>query len=461
MRPVSPAVATGCADARRRLPVRLGDESGIALVLALLVMLVLTLALTSTIYLASAGQRHASTSNAEQRALAVAEAGLSNATSILFSLADPRTGPVPASGSLDGGAQTWSFQRAGTTWTLSGTGKVANPAVPGGTLTRTVTRQFAFGASPLWQWNYSDATTGCMTVKNNATLGQPLYVRGNLCISNNAHFTGSRLQVGGTLAIGNGGSVGFAGSPIAEAKLAGGCLPTPHPCTASDDVYATPPIAQSIDNLGKPPVDLPGWYQNAQPGPKHPCTSGSVPGGFDSNSAYDNSRASFTLTPATSYDCVVTSGSTTVGRLSWDAMTSVLTIAGTIFFDGPLLVNGTARYQGQGNIYAAGAITFNNSAQLCGVPGCGTWNPSTNLLVLVAGAPSGTGFTLSNNAVYQGAAYVVSDYVSSNNSVNWGPVIAHELDISNNAGFVPITSVPPGAPGADSTLKEIPGSWTG
>jgi hypothetical protein len=461
-RPRVPSVVqAGSAALRVRLTARLSDESGIALVLALLIMLVLTIALTSTIFLTSASQRQASSSNAEQKALALAEEGLSNATSTLFSLADPRTGAVPSCGAAAGGTPTWCFQRVGTVWTLTGSGAVPNPAVAGGTLMRTVTKQFKLGASPIWQWNYSDATTGCMNVKNNATIGQPLYVRGNLCISNNAHFVGSALQVGGTLSIGNGGSVGSSGSPIAQAKLQGGCLPNAHPCTTADSVYATS-ISQTIDNLTKPPVDVAGWYQNAQPGPMHPCTSGSVPGGFDSNSSFDTSRASFALTPTTSYDCVVKSGSTTIGQLSWNATTNVLTIAGTIFFDGPIQISGTATYQGQATIYAAGAITFTNSSRLCGVTACdASWDPGTNLLVLVAGAASGTGMTLSNNAVYQGAAYVVSDYTAANNSINWGPVIAHQLDISNNSGFKPVTSVPPGAPGADTSLQEVPGSWAG
>ena len=58
------AFEAGSAGLRRRLLVRLSDESGIALVMALGIMLVLTIALTSTIYLTSASGRHANTSNA-------------------------------------------------------------------------------------------------------------------------------------------------------------------------------------------------------------------------------------------------------------------------------------------------------------------------------------------------------------------------------------------------------------
>jgi hypothetical protein len=451
---------------RNRLHSLRHDESGIVLILAIVIMSVLTIVLATTIAFTSASGRHSGTSNAGQKALALAEAGVNNATSTLFNMADPSTGPASSCGSATG--ETWCYQRAGSTlgtmvWTLTGTGTVSNPAVTGGNVTRTVTHQYRLGTSPLWQWNYSDAPPGsCMNVSNNVTIGQPLFVRGDLCIGNNAHFMGSALQVGGKLNINNNGSAGTAASPILEAKLAG-CGSDSHACTTADSVYANPPISRTIDNLTKPPVDLAGWYTNAQPGPMHPCTSGTgITGGFDTDTTFNTNRASFTLTPGTSYSCIVTSGSATVGQLIWNASTGVLQVAGTIFFDGPILVTAAATYTGSGTIYAAGAITFANNAQLCGVAACdATWDPGTNLLVLVAGAATGIGFQMLNNAVFQGASYVVSDYSAANNSINWGPVIAHQLDIKNNTGFKAVTTVPPGAPGANTTLQEVPGSWTG
>ena len=40
-----------------------------------------------------------------------------------------------------------------------------------------------------------------------------------------------------------------------------------------------------------------------------------------------------------------------------------------------------------------------------------SWNTASNYLVLVAGNPTGTGLTIQNNAVFQGAAYVVANYL--------------------------------------------------
>ena len=435
--------------------------------MAIAMMLTLTVIFTTVIFLTSSGARHANVSKAEQQAFDLAEAGVNNAASILYKATDPSQSSAVPSGSksLYGGTAAWSGTLLGTTWTLTGTGTVLNPAGTGGTLTRTVTKRFSLTLipAPAWSFNYSDATTGCLTVSNNATVTSPLYVRGSMCMSNNTHFTGSQLQVKGTLTVNNGASVGYSGTPIPIAKLQGGCMSGPHVCTSADSVYATS-LTTTVDDITKPTVDLPTWYQNAQPGPKHNCTSGSIAGNFDNDTTFNTSRGTFDLTPASSYSCVVAVGGTTIGQLSWDNTTKILTVKGTIFFDGPLqLSSSTATYQGQATIYAAGAITFINSARLCGVAACdGTWNPSSNLIVLVAGASSGTGLTISNNGVYQGAAYVVADYTLVNNASNWGPVIANHFDLANNAGgFMPIGGIPSGSPGTQWVLSELAGGWSG
>jgi Tfp pilus assembly protein PilX len=64
---------------------RLRDETGVALVMALGTMLVLTIGLTSTVYMTSTSQRHAQHDNADQRAYALPEAGLNNAVAYLSS----------------------------------------------------------------------------------------------------------------------------------------------------------------------------------------------------------------------------------------------------------------------------------------------------------------------------------------------------------------------------------------
>jgi hypothetical protein len=61
----------------------LRDEEGVALVLAMLVMLVLTISLTAVVFLTSAAARDAHRSNAGQKAAALAESGINNALAVL------------------------------------------------------------------------------------------------------------------------------------------------------------------------------------------------------------------------------------------------------------------------------------------------------------------------------------------------------------------------------------------
>jgi hypothetical protein len=108
---------------------------------------------------------------------------------------------------------------------------------------------------------------------------------------------------------------------------------------------------------------------------------------------------------------------------------------------------------------------MDNGARLCGVVGCNnTWNTQQNVLMFVAGAPlPGYGFNLNNNNVFQGAAYVVADYHLDNNSVNWGPVVANQITIDNNAGqVIPLRALPPGAPARlNRSLQVVPSSYSG
>ncbi len=468
------------------LPMRqkLRDESGVTLVMAVCIMSVLSLTGASLILYANANARNAEYSADDTRALNIAEAGVNYARSVLWNATDPtQANAVPTSSiTLESGTATYSGAYDATTkiWTLTGTGTYTNPSGGSATVTRSVSSDVEVvlgsgGASPVWGYNFSDALSGCLTIANNASFSAPLYVRGDLCVSNNAHFTGSSLDVGGTLTMANNSSVGSAALPIPAVNVTGGCTggsPNPHPCVngAADKVYdGNAVITQNPTTLTKPTVDLTYWYQNASPGPQHACTVGSVPGGFDSGAGGtavppnpNRSRPNFDLTPASAYDC-----QTATGRLSWTpGSPGTLIINGTIFFDGDIsmLNNANAVYQGRATIYASGTVTLSNNAKLCGISGCtASWNTNTNYLVFVVGAPSGTTFTISNNSVYQGAAYVVADYSLANNSANWGPVIANQLSLANNSGsFIPLTSLPPGAPGYTAgapTLQNVPDSY--
>ena len=401
--------------------------------------------------------------NAEMLAFQTAESALHRGLSVLHNsdVIDPSAVPT-TSFAENGGTGTYSASLSGLVWTITGTGIVANPASPGNSIRRTVSlqRQLFVETSPLWQANYANTPASCLTISNNADWNAPLYVNGDLCLDNNVKFSGSSLQVEGTLSLNNGASVGTSAAPIAVAKLKGGCLPGPHACSSADKVYASS-LTTVTDALTKPPIDLPKWYARSKPGPLNPCTTGSFQ--FDDDGTMNGSRGTVTLDPNSSYTCRYDVGATTLGELSWNQPARRLTIAGTVFIDGNIFISGSVRYQGRGVLYAFGTVTVSNSARVCGVVGCdSTWDPGTNLLVLVAGAASGTGLSVDNNAVYQGAAYARSNYSLANNAANWGPTVANQFSIANNSGtYKAPGTLPPGAPGSDWALATVPGAWNG
>ena len=262
------------------------------------------------------------------------------------------------------------------------------------------------------------------------------------------------------------GGIGTSGSPLTTATIVGGCSggnPAPHPCSSTDNVYATT-ISQTTGPLTKPTVDLANAYATAQPGPLNNCTTGSMPGGFDNDTTMNRSRAQFDLTPGSSYDCRYVDGSgTTVGQLTWNAATSRLTAAGVIYFDGDIVSGGDATYTGLATIYSSGTVAFSNNATLCGIASCtSSWDAAHNLILFVAGSSTDQyGVTLAHGANVQAAAYAVDDVLLASGTALWGPAAARSVTISEDAGtWQPIVKLPPGAPGGSGVVP-IPGTWRG
>src|SRR4051794_6635631 len=63
---------------------RLRDESGVALVMALGILLVLSLGFATSIAVTSAGARHAHLSKGDQQSYALAEDGINSAVAVIF-----------------------------------------------------------------------------------------------------------------------------------------------------------------------------------------------------------------------------------------------------------------------------------------------------------------------------------------------------------------------------------------
>ena len=183
------AFEAGSASLRRRLLVRLSDESGIALVMALGIMLVLTITLTTTIFLTSSSARHANTSNAGQKAYALAETGVNNALAVLYAAYESQNldfyspGDLLPSTTSPDGSVTWRgtfcLGASGSpalipnpclatdwgAWRIFATGSVPNPTGPtAGPVTRTVQAKVqsfnpaeTAASSGLWNWIFAGA----------------------------------------------------------------------------------------------------------------------------------------------------------------------------------------------------------------------------------------------------------------------------------------------------------------
>lgn len=466
-----------------------------ALIVALGAVVVLGATVTSAIAFTASNSRHSARSKADQVAFSLAEAGMNNGLAQLYASGSPGMAAAlpaegsPASKTVPGvGRAEWYGVLQGNLWTVVGVGYAPHPTPGLPEVVRRVSTRVGLGNSThgtgdpaVWNYVYADDLSGCTTIGNSSVVNVPLYVRGSLCLNNSAQVTGYTLQVGGTVTItGPQASVGTLAAPINEAHIAGGCSTdgvTYHsPCSSVDKVYANTHTSTPA-GLTKPPVDLDYWYQAAAPGPRRPCTTGSIPGGFDNDTQRNASRPAFDLTPMEAYSCrVYDSAGNVTGELSWipasltlAGVPGTLTVSGTIFIDGDVTMGqfSPAVYVGKATLYVSGRFSIGQQSTLCGVEACTTsWQPSSNLLAVVAAYAPGDSVTIANDSTFQGAIYAVGDYRESNNSTVWGPIIANRLSLQNSTlnHYVPIGTPLPGMPaptaGDAVTLTNESGSWS-
>jgi Tfp pilus assembly protein PilX len=471
----------------RRISDRLRSQAGFALPMVIGVSLILGVTGTTAMIYSTENVQSATTSKADERAFALAEAGLNYAYSTLYNAQDPTMpGAVPVrSETVENGTVTWwgTLDTETNTWTLTGRGSLPSPS-GGVNVIRTVhgraslqTVEVGAANNAIWNYIYAEAPTGCTTLANSVNVTVPFYVKGNLCLQNSAQVSGTNtvLQVGGTITLQNSAHIGSALSKLAEVHVAGGCRfgsSYHNPCTTAESVYSTMTPDSTVTGLEKPPVDLPYWYENSKPGPKQTCTTQSgIPPAFDNDSVMNRSLTSaVNLTPGYAYDCTVRDAQgSLVGRLAWTpGSPGTLLVSGTLFFDGNIVFQNqvNAVYAGRATIYTSGTITMQNSVQLCGVYGCNSsWNPMQNLLAFVAGSATDTvGFSVSNFSTFQGAVYAVNDYTEQNNTTVWGPIIARQVSLQNSVinHYVPLGTLLSGMPQTSNEAISIvnePGSW--
>jgi len=389
-------------------------EDGIALVLVLAVLVLLSITTVTAMTMAISSNGTAQSSDAQQNAYELAQAGVNSAESILNAnntnassptllgcstssqninnSAMPCTALTTRTSSGTAGFYGIYTQGAGNTgtWTITSIGTVANPNGGGApTVSRSTTATITISGGgqsnniSVWNYMYSTAPpgSGCQLDLNgnHLVVNVPLYITGNLCISGNhagivENTAGGGqavdLRVAGTLTInGTGASVGSSGSPLTSGYIAGGCSTVSggpfHSCTTADSYYVSQ--ADSPITATPPAMDFTSWYTNSSPGPRNICNAGltsvpnlmtTLPNAFDNDSTMNGTNTAFDLAPTTfDYNCVTPSGT-----LDWNHTTHQLTISGVIFFDGPVNVSDAAAfYHGRGTIYVNGSLSIDGS----------------------------------------------------------------------------------------------------
>jgi Tfp pilus assembly protein PilX len=369
---------------------RLAEERGIALVMALGILVVCAIMLTTVVVYTSSGQRTASFSKARMTAFDAADAGMNNAyavlnlptnNSLLQSILPPCHTPNPDTSTPGTTNPTWmtsssnltaqstwnknvygnattywcgDLDRYGAQWFLRSVGSVTNPTGAGAT-TRTLNSKVTIQPTltqpknnPVWDYLYAGHTgSACdQTLNNNISGSSRMYVAGNLCLSPNVNLAQSKVIVGGNLDLANNSSVGAntSLSTRVETQVGNNCRygtnsPPWVTCTGNQDanhIYSKLADGTTIgvnhvpDVIAPPAADFATWYQNAIPGPAQSCTTASGPTPtFDTNyPTRDNSvTTAFDLTPATSYTCRVGRGASTTLAAAITSSQTTITVS--------------------------------------------------------------------------------------------------------------------------------------
>jgi hypothetical protein len=478
----------------------LRSERGFILPAVLGISTVLAIFGTTAIAYSTSSSRTSSRSSADQKAFALAEAGVNNALAVLSlpsnNALDPYLLP-PQTATYENGTVTYSgtLDESSGTWAITAIGLMRNPTGPKTSPVRR-TLSVSVGIDPSYSqplnnmaWNYiwakATGSTCDMTIGQSVNVSTPLYVEGNLCLQNSSTVTAGPLVVKGALTMSQkANGVGTGGSPISEAHIGGLCQywnkAANYPCKGSPDNVFARTLDSNVPPLTPPSADWSKWYLNADPGPYYPCiTQSGTPPVFDNDQGSASSpdatkrNNSITtvvdLTPALSYSCT-----TPGGELSWDASSHVLKVEGTVYIDGSAVIDngGTDTYQGQGSLYLSGTLLIKNT-KLCAVAdGSGNctvsgWDPNSRLLVFAADGnggqvPVGDSIQLVS-AIFQGALYATNAIENDTTSSVIGPMIGNTVILGQSVttSFPAIRIVPVGMPALQNTIYAQPRAPSG
>ena len=495
------------------------SEDGMALVVALLVLGLVSIVTASVIAYTTVNQQDSASKKSGLTAYSLAQAALSNASAQLTAHYYDSSGqPDDNSTSLATQAQSWqpsgsqqsptsttactttstcmtwsgvlncpsgvSCPGGGSTitvsgveraaWHLTGTGKVPNPSGPG-LLTRTITVDVPVNAPPakagapdIFKSVYSGTppSSGCdMTAGQGVTFASPVYVRGNLCLQQTGSVsTPATLVVGGWLSTSQQASVGSTSSPISSLAVGGSCDGSMS-SSATCGSTLTKPAGKSYYTDGKSIYT--SAFSSSPTFPTLPSVQWSQiqtdRGTWSCTGGRNLDGATFDLT-GSPYSCTTQSGS-----MSWDGTT--LTINGNVYLGGNLTSSSTAiLYQGLGSIYAYGTVTFANNTQIC-VDKIGTskdcywqaaWpNIANNFLLILShgvfGDPSGV--QPIKNLAFEGGIYSDAGIgIGTGNTYVYGPMVTPQsINPGQQAasGFPNIYDLFTGAPGTPQPYWQL------
>lgn len=495
----------------RRLVERVaGEERGVALVMALVLMAILAGTTAAVILPGAVNQRTSLKSADARQAFALAETALAYGEGAVYNagqVVNGKTVTITANtwttipSQAGGGTAQWkASQLSGScscTWKVS-----ASATVDG--ITRVIT---AVATDPsttyvpntgVWNYVYADATGACATSLNGSvTISVPILIRGDFCIGGSLSFTGSTLQVGGNLSVTGSAKIGTATSKITALQVGlnssststcNSVTPGTGVCDGSHSpIYATTvtkglSVTPEMPCIGQPSswdsqctgsndgtwTTLTSAYNAQAAEAKTGCPANLL----DNDSTLNNSDTSISsvMFGSTDYDCKFGSN-----EIKWTHSTKTLYVNGTLYFDGSLSISGSIVYSGQASMYFTGGVSMGNNSSFCGITNCtSSWDPDTNGIIFIAGCwanSTGTSLTatgcvnLSGGATAQFGAYCTTNYSTAGGSSNMGPVLANTLSIGGNtASLIPFHNMPPNTPENTASFVvagSLPSSWSG
>ena len=258
-------------------------EEGIALVLALTVLVFFSITTVAAVTMANSTTRSAASGGAQQNAYAMAEAGINSAEAILNSSSNNPSSPTLLGCSASGVnpansatpctdlTTTTSFGTASFhgmytqgansgTWVITSTGSTpyqngAGSLTRATTATATITGGGQSGNISVWNYAYSTGVNagGCEVdiTGNNVTVDVPVFVTGDLCldannstIQENTANGGQKVDVrilGKLVYAAPNTSVGTSIKSITSGLISGGCTTSiggaGHTCTPPGDAW--------------------------------------------------------------------------------------------------------------------------------------------------------------------------------------------------------------------------------